>query len=185
MAGKLILLSTGGTFEKVYLSQTGTLGFDRSRLSEWATRCRIAQSWQADTLMLIDSLEMTRAHREQIASHIAGLEEDRIVVIHGTDTMAETADVILLHRKENQVVVLTGAMVPASATDSDALFNLGMAVAATQTLPPGVYIAMSGQIWPAGAVRKNPEKGVFENAESNEDNGTLKITKRKLTGWFR
>lgn len=185
MAHDLVLLSAGGTFEKVYLSQTGTLGFDRSRLPDWAQSCRLAQPWRADTLMLIDSLEMTDAHRRQIADQIASLEATRVVLVHGTDTMTETAKAIMLRRKEDQVIVLTGAMVPASAAGSDALFNLGMAVAATQTLDAGVYIAMSGQIWPADQVKKNREKGVFETALPDETNGTVKITKRKQTGWFR
>jgi L-asparaginase len=186
----LVFLSCGGTIEKIYFPDSGKLGFDRSRISDWAKICRIAQPHRTETLMLIDSLEMTQAHRESLASHIAGLEESQIVVLHGTDTMVESAKEVMLRRKEHQIVVFTGAMVPAGQEKSDAFFNLGLATGAAQALAPGVYIAMSGQIFPADQTTKNTSLGVFERLESGgaeheSQNGTLKITKRKLTGFFR
>ncbi len=159
----LVFLSCGGTFEKVYFPEKGVLGFDHSRISQWAKTCRIAQPWRAETVMLIDSLEMNQAHRDQLAEKIEGAAEDRIVVVHGTDTMVESAKTAMLRCRNTQVVVFTGAMVPASQEGSDALFNLGMAAAAAQILNPGVYIAMSGQVFPAGGVRKNRDQGVFES----------------------
>jgi L-asparaginase len=193
-ADAVVFLSCGGTFEKVYFPEKGTLGFDRSRIPEWAKTCRIAQPWRAETVMLIDSLEMNQAHRNQLSEKIAATPENRIVVIHGTDTMVESAKTVLLRRRSAQVIVFTGAMVPASQENSDALFNLGLASAAVQILGPGVYIAMSGQVFPADSVRKNREQGVFEPVpkpnESSADRsadqgGTTRITRRKLTGSFR
>ncbi len=188
----LVFLSCGGTFEKVYFPETGVLGFDHSRISEWAATCRIAQPWRAETVMLIDSLEMNQAHRNQLAEKISATPEDAIVVIHGTDTMVESAKVAMLRCRNTQVIVFTGAMVPASQESSDALFNLGMAAAAAQVLNPGVYIAMSGQIFSADKTRKNRERGVFEPTldqsevqTENNQSGTLRITRRKLTGFFR
>ncbi len=190
----LVFLSCGGTFEKVYFPEQGLLGFDRSRISEWASACRIAQPWRAETIMLIDSLEMNQAHRNQLAEKIAATPEDRIVVIHGTDTMVESAKTAMLRCRSTQVIVFTGAMVPASQENSDALFNLGMATATAQVLNPGVYIAMSGQVFSADKTRKNRERGIFESTldpaeaqtETNEnDTGTLRITRRKMTGFFR
>lgn len=190
----LVFLSCGGTFEKVYFPEQGVLGFDRSRISEWAQTCRIAQPWRAETVMLIDSLEMNQAHRNQLADKIAATPEDRIVVIHGTDTMVESAKTTMLRCRASQVIVFTGAMVPASQEHSDALFNLGMASAAAKLLNPGVYIAMSGQVFSADKARKNRELGVFEPVAENDDsqqsgngpeNGTLRITRRKMTGFFR
>jgi len=171
MASQLVFLSCGGTIEKIYLPGSGQLGFDQSRLSDWLEFCRIAQSWRAETLMLIDSLDMTQDHRQKIAQHIQTLAESKIILIHGTDTMVETAKAIMQHQKAsqnlnqktNQTVVLTGAMVPAAFHNSDAMFNLGLATAAAQTKPPGVYIAMSGQVWPADQVQKNKALGVFEH----------------------
>jgi L-asparaginase len=163
MASNLVFLACGGTFEKVYLPQSGQLGFDQSRLSDWLNTCRIAQSWRTETLMLIDSLDMAQEHRLKIAHHIQGLPETKLIVVHGTDTMVETAKTIMQHRRADQTVVLTGAMIPAALENSDAIFNLGLATAAAQTKTPGVYIAMSGQVWPADRVQKNKALGVFES----------------------
>ncbi len=133
--------------------------------------------------MLIDSLEMTDAHREKLANAVAGTQSSQIVILHGTDTMVESANRVMLQRRDDQTIVFTGAMVPASQAQSDAFFNIGLATGAVQTLPPGVYIAMSGQIFPADRVQKNKALGRFESTES--ENGTLRITKRKQTGGFR
>lgn len=188
----MLFLSCGGTIEKIYLADSGQMGFGQSHISDWAKTCHIAQNYRAETLMLIDSLDMTEQDRDRLAKRIAETSESQIVVLHGTDTMVESAARVMLHRKENQVVVFTGAMVPASQRESDALFNLGMATAAVQTLKPGVYIAMSGQVFPADQVRKNKSLGVFEStvkhpnsSDSESENGTLRITKRKITGFFR
>ncbi|MBU3724567.1 MAG: asparaginase [Burkholderiaceae bacterium] len=186
----LVFLSCGGTIEKIYLAESGQLGFDRSRISDWLKTCRIAQPWRAETLMLIDSLEMNDTHRLELAKKIAATAETRIVVIHGTDTMVESAKVVMTHRQPHQTVVFTGAMVPASLETSDAFFNLGLATGAAQQSDPGVYIAMSGEIFAADRVRKNRDKGIFEStasdsASTNDGNGTLRITKRKMTGFFR
>ncbi len=188
----LLFLSCGGTIEKIYLPDSGQMGFGQSHISDWAKICRIAQNYRVETLMLMDSLDMTEQDRQLLSQRIAETPESQIVVLHGTDTMVESALRVMLHRKENQIVVFTGAMVPASQKDSDALFNLGMATAAVQSLEPGVYIAMSGQIFAADQVRKNKALGVFESTKKEADvdgsepeNGTLRITKRKMTGFFR
>ena len=182
----LVYLSCGGTFEKIRLPETGELGFDHSRIPDWLKTCRIAQPWRAETVMLIDSLEMNESHRLALAKKIAATAESRIVVVHGTDTMVESAKVVMMHRQPHQTVAFTGAMVPASLEGSDALFNLGLATVAVQERDPGVYIAMSGEIFAADRTRKNLELGLFEALdEVGEENGTLRITKRKMTGFFR
>lgn len=195
----LVFLSCGGTIEKVALPGAQELGFDRSRVSDWAKACRITQPWRTETVMLIDSLEMTAGHRQQLADKIAATPEHQIVVLHGTDTMVNSATTIMLHRRDDQVIVLTGAMVPASQDSAEAMFNFGLATAAVQALSPGVYIAMSGRIFDANKTRKNLEMGIFEPTEpeftagadqeddalENPTNGTLRITKRKITGFFR
>lgn len=187
----LVFLSCGGTIEKIVLPDHGQLGFDRSRVAEWATSCRIAQRWRAETILLIDSLEMSDADRDTVALRVKNTPESQVVILHGTDTMVQTAATVAQHCRPQQTIVLTGAMIPVSQSNSDGLFNLGMATAAVQLLEPGVYIAMSGQIFPADAVEKNHQKSVFERLQSNEGhateerNGTLRITKRKNTGFFR
>ena len=165
----LVFLSCGGPIEKVYLPEAGRLGFDRSRVADWAGRCRITVPWRAETVMLIDSLEMVDHDRQQLAQKIAQIPESKVVVLHGTDTMAESAKTIMLHRKEHQTIVFTGAMIPASLEESDALFNFGFACAAVQFLQAGTYIAMNGKIFPAGRAKKNTAAGRFEEQPDKSD----------------
>jgi L-asparaginase len=111
--------------------------------------------------MMIDSLEMTPEHRNLIADECQHCEEDKIVITHGTDTMAETARV-LAKRDTGKTIVLTGAMIPIKFGSSDGLFNLGSALAFVQSLPPGVYVAMNGRYFNWDNVRKNRQTGIFE-----------------------
>jgi len=105
---------------------------------------------------------MTNDQRQLIALYCKNTKEKNIVITHGTDTMAETAKYLSKH-VSNKIIVLTGAMVPYKFGSSDGLFNLGSALAFVQTLSPGIYIAMNGKCFPADDVRKNKQKGIFEN----------------------
>jgi L-asparaginase len=122
-------------------------------------RCRVKLDIR--TLMMIDSLDMTEQDRILIADHCIRAEEKKIVVTHGTDTMAETAR-FLAGRVHDKTVVLTGAMIPYKFGSSDGLFNLGSALAFVQSLPNGVYVAMNGRIFPWNNVQKNRKTGEFE-----------------------
>ena len=115
-----------------------------------------------ETLMMIDSLEMTDDDRARVVKRCAECSEREIVVTHGTDTMVETAGA-LAAGISGKTVVLTGAMIPYAFGSSDGLFNLGSALSFAQVLPPGIYIAMNGQCFPWDRVRKNRETGVFES----------------------
>ena len=110
---------------------------------------------------MIDSLEMTPEHRNHIADECRQCEENKIVITHGTDTMAETARV-LAQQVSGKTIVLTGAMIPIKFGSSDGLFNLGSALAFVQSLPPGVYVAMNGRYFNWDNVRKNRQTGIFE-----------------------
>jgi L-asparaginase len=153
---------TGGTFDKEYNEINGTLFFKETHLPEMLKLGRSKVQIDIQTLMMIDSLEMTNANREQIVDQCKQIEEEKIIITHGTDTMTETA-VLLANRISNKTIVLTGAMVPYKFGSSDGLFNLGSAIAFVQTLPHGVYVAMNGQYFKAGAVRKNKQTGSFES----------------------
>lgn len=157
------ILITGGTFDKEYDEIGGKLYFQDSHVPEMLVLGRCHLPVQVRTLMMIDSLEMSEADRQIIVEQCRHVPEQRIVITHGTDTMTVTADV-LARAIADKTIVLTGAMVPYKFGSSDGLFNLGSALAFAQTLPPGVYIAMNGRCFPAGAVRKNKEAGVFEEA---------------------
>jgi L-asparaginase len=118
--------------------------------------------------MMVDSLEMTDEDRQLIAQNCLKVPETQIVITHGTDTMVDTARV-LAHRVPDKTVVLTGAMIPYAFGSSDGLFNLGSALSLCQVLPPGVYIAINGQVFDWDKVRKNRQTGVFEPLGSSRD----------------
>jgi L-asparaginase len=161
MDSPIQVLVTGGTFDKEYDELTGRLFFRETHLPEMLSlgRCRLPVD--VATLMMKDSLEFAAADRERILEACLASGRERIVITHGTDTMAETA-VFLAARCADRTIVLTGAMVPYKFGSSDGLFNLGSALAFVQVLPAGVYLAMNGRVFKAGEVRKNREKGEFE-----------------------
>jgi L-asparaginase len=152
---------TGGTFDKEYNEITGQLYFNDTHMHDLLDMGRCKVPVEIRTLMMIDSLEMTTEDRQLIVHQCNNCEEDKIVITHGTDTMAETA-VVLAKQVKNKTVVLTGAMIPIKFGSSDGLFNLGSALAFAQTLPQGVYVAMNGRCFNADNVRKNKQTGMFE-----------------------
>ena len=111
--------------------------------------------------LLIDSLQMTEAHRQQVLEACRESSERSIVVVHGTDTMVQTAQVIG-RAALDKTVVFTGAMVPYSVQDSDAPFNLGFALSAALTLPAGAYVAMNARIFSWDDVQKDRGEGAFK-----------------------
>lgn len=155
---------TGGTFDKEYNEIKGELFFKNTHLPEMLDmgRCRI--SVDIRTLMMIDSLDMTKEDREIILENCKNTKEDYILITHGTDTMIETAKILASNIK-NKTIVLTGAMIPYKFGSSDGLFNLGSALAFVQTLPKGIYIAMNGRYFHWDKVRKNKDLGEFEDIE--------------------
>jgi L-asparaginase len=152
---------TGGTFDKEYNELSGELFFQNTHTPDMLKLGRCRLDVKVETLMMIDSLQMTDADRGLVVERCAGAAANRIVITHGTDTMELTADA-LGRRIASKTIVLTGAMVPYTFGSSDGLFNLGTALAFVQTLEPGVYVAMNGRCFPWHSVRKNRELGVFE-----------------------
>jgi L-asparaginase len=155
------IIITGGTFDKHYDEIRGNLTFKDTHLPEILKIARCAVPIVVELNQLIDSLDMQNANRERVRESCRQAPEEHIVITHGTDTMVETAGVLGTAKLE-KTIVLTGAMVPYIFSNSDAVFNLGCAVTAVQILPRGVYIAMSGRVFPWDDVRKNKEQGIFE-----------------------
>jgi L-asparaginase len=155
------VLVTGGTFDKEYDELSGRLYFKDTHVPEMLrlARCRLPLS--VETLLMMDSLDMKDADRAAIVARCSGCPEARLVVTHGTDTMADTARALVAARLA-KTIVLTGAMVPYAFGSSDGLFNLGSALSFAQVLPAGVYVAMNGRCFPGDRVRKNRETGIFE-----------------------
>ena len=161
----LRIIATGGTFDKHYDPLSGSLSFAQSHLEPMLRNARVVEPFRLQVLMLMDSLDMTEAHRTQILEACRACPEQSIVIIHGTDTMAQTAQVLVQARLDS-TIVLTGAMVPAEVVDSDASFNLGFAIAAARLSAPGVYIAMNGRMLAGDAAQKNRSLGIFESGAS-------------------
>ncbi len=160
------ILVAGGTFDKEYNERTGQLYFKDTHLQEMLRLGRSRVQVTIHTVMMIDSMEMTDADRGLIVQNCLQSHEHRIVITHGTDTMTETAAAVASAITE-KTVVLTGAMIPYAFGSSDGLFNLGSALSFVQVLPHGVYIAMNGKCFPWDRVRKNRERGEFEELSSS------------------
>lgn len=155
------ILITGGTFDKEYDLINGKLDFEQTHVPEMLELGRCTVATEIRTVMMIDSLDMKDSDREIILHNCSSAEEERILITHGTDTMAETA-AYLAKARLSKTIVLTGAMIPYKFGSSDGFFNLGAALAFLQTLPAGVYVAMNGRYYAWDNVRKNKQTGYFE-----------------------
>lgn len=155
------IIVTGGTFDKQYDAIKGVLTFKESHLTAILEQARVTLPITVEINQLIDSLEMQDEHRASVLAACLAAPERCIVVIHGTDTMAQTAAVVGSAGLD-KTIVFTGAMVPYSVQGSDALFNLGFALAAAQSLAANTYVAMNGRVFGWQEVQKNKVAGVFE-----------------------
>ena len=159
----LRIIASGGTFDKHYDAISGQLGFGASHLPAALLRSRITLSHALEVLPLLDSLEMQESDRQRLLASCRQAPEAAIVIIHGTDTMRESAAVLGMAALD-KTVILSGAMIPYEVAGSDALFNLGFAIGVAQTLPAGVYVAMNGRVFAWDKVGKNRSAGIFEAA---------------------
>jgi L-asparaginase len=158
---KIKLFVTGGTIDKQYNELTGKLDEESTATSKMLKQSRLRVAVDIEQLMLVDSLDMTENQRHQILDACRKTEAKRIVITHGTDTMVQTAE-LLGQSIQDKTVVLVGAMIPYEFGGSDALFNIGCAITAAQTLKAGVYITMNGNIFMWDNVVKNNELGEFQ-----------------------
>lgn len=156
----LQIFTTGGTLDKVYFDALSEFQIGEPIVAELLQQARVGFDYAIESLLKKDSLELDDADRELIHAKVAACTAQHILITHGTDTMTVTA--AALADIDNKVIVLTGAMQPARFRDSDALFNLGLAIGALNTCQPGVYIAMSGKVFAADGVTKNRLAGRFE-----------------------
>ena len=156
----LVIITTGGTIDKIYFDDKSTFQIGEPQIGDILSALGVAFAFDVVPLLRKDSLHMDDADRMQIRAAIEAQPHRHVLVTHGTDTMVETARA--LEGLQGKVVVLTGALNPALFKGSDAVFNIGCAVGAVQSLPDGVYIAMNGRIWNPASVRKNRDANRFE-----------------------
>lgn len=157
---RIRVITTGGTIDKVYFDDASTYDVGDPQVGPLFKEANVTFDFVVESVMQKDSLHMTDQDRALIRERVAAAPERLILITHGTDTMTATA--AFLQGLPDKVIVFTGAMVPARFRQTDAFFNLGCAVGALQVLPPGVYIAMNGQVFPAAEVKKNRAAGRFE-----------------------
>ena len=161
-SSKIRLFVTGGTIDKQYNELNGELIFAETQLGKMLTQSRCQADIKIETLMLKDSLEMGENDRNKVLKACESCDESLVIITHGTDTMTLTAE-RLASQISNKTVVLLGAMIPYAFKNSDALFNLGTAVAAVQCLSNDIYITMNGKIFKWDQVEKNRSEGLFES----------------------
>ncbi|MDX2108947.1 MAG: asparaginase domain-containing protein [Verrucomicrobiota bacterium] len=157
---KIKILTTGGTIDKIYFDELSTFQVGDSQIGEVLRQARVAFDYEVIPLLRKDSLELTDSDRQLIRDRIANDPHDRWLVTHGTDTMTVTG--IALKGIPGKTIVLTGSMTPVRFRESDAIFNLGFALATAQLQPTGVYIAMNGQVYDPATVYKNRELSRFD-----------------------
>ena len=159
---ELLVVTTGGTIDKVYFDDKSDYQVGEPQIGRILQEFGVAFRFTVVPALRKDSLHITAEDRERLRATIAASPARHVLVTHGTDTMVDTAKV--LATIPDRTIVLTGALNPARFRGSDAEFNIGTAVGAVQSLPPGVYIAMNGRIWDPAAVRKNVAANRFEPA---------------------
>ena len=156
------VLVAGGTIDKKYNPLSGELELTSSNIENMLNEGNTTADFSVETIFLKDSLEMGDSCRSQILKKCQTFPEKKIIITHGTDTMENTAK-LLGENIKDKVIVLTGAMIPYSFKNSDALFNLGSAITAVNILQEGVYIAMNGKVFSFDNVIKNKREGIFDS----------------------
>ena len=154
------IFCTGGTIDKVYFDALSDYQIGNPVVENILNEGLAKFSFEVGSILKKDSLEITDEDREKIYQHVAAESCENILITHGTDTMINTAQ--RLEEIKDKTIVLTGAMQPARFRNTDAIFNIGYAIAAAQHLPHGVYLAMNGQIFTPDAVQKNRAAAQFE-----------------------
>lgn len=165
------ILITGGTIDKEYDEPSGALCFRKTHIPEMLSVGRSVLDIKITELMLVDSSNISKyrsnSNIDIILEHCKKSKANKILIIHGTSTMVNTARILGLEDIKNKTIILTGALMPYRFDNSDALFNLGCSIAFIQTLPPGVYISMNGKYFYYNDVKKNKSTGKFETLEEN------------------
>lgn len=160
------IYTTGGTIDKIYFDATSEYQVGAPNIAAVFDELKLAFTYTIHSLMKKDSLDLNDHDRSIIYQAVKEESMNRILITHGTDTMVETAK--KLAGIEQKTIVITGALKPALFKTTDAVFNIGCAVTAVQTLPPGVYIVMNGRVFNHDQVRKNKESGIFETISGQE-----------------
>ena len=157
---QITILTCGGTIDKIYFDAKSEYEVGEPQIQTILQRANVGFEYTIETVVQKDSLEMTGADRTQLHHLISTSKETKFLVTHGTDTMIDTAKYV--DDIPGKTIVFTGAMAPARFHETDAVFNVGCAVIALQTLPPGVYVVINGRVFDPHTTRKNVAASLFE-----------------------
>jgi len=164
---KINIITTGGTIEKTYDEQDGSL-LNRGPLFRQKILDKLRLPFTdiyVTPILSKDSLHMDDNDRKLLLTELEEKLKEGfpVLILHGTDTMTLSAEYCFDRLKHLSVpVVFTGAMRPMGFDDSDAQQNVTEALLALRLLPSGFYISFHNCILPVPHVRKNKEKGFFE-----------------------
>jgi len=157
---KIHILTCGGTIDKVYFDALSEYQVGEPSIIDILKNLKLGFEYEIEQLLREDSLDMTDEDRARVREAVAASRHERILVTHGTDLMVQTAQA--LGDVGGKTVVFTGSMLPGRFSGTDAIFNIGFALAAVQTLRGGVYVCMNGTVFERDEVCKNRERGMFE-----------------------
>lgn len=158
---KILFIQTGGTIDKDYPLITRGYPFEITEPAVQRILENINPTFDFEILPLLqkDSLDLTDSDREKIYDVCKNTNIKKIIITHGTDTIIETAK--KLSDITDKVIILTGSLRPERFSNSDAGFNVGVAIGAINVLETGVYIAMNGKIFDYQKVVRDSETGRF------------------------
>jgi len=159
----LHIITTGGTIDKIYFDDKSDFQVGDPVIGELLERMQVGFNFTVESALRKDSLDMTDEDRALIRQRVEACAEECVLITHGTDGMVKTA--LALQGIPDKRIVLTGALQPAIFSQTDAIFNIGCALGAVQSKPPGVYIAMNGEVFYADRVQKNVAANRFEHSK--------------------
>ncbi len=159
---RLKIITTGGTIDKLYFDDASEYKIGTPVIGDLLSSFNVAFKYEVLSLMKKDSLYVNDDDRELIKRVIEKSDEEHFLITHGTDSMVDTAH--YLESIEGKTIVLTGALTPAKFQNTDAIFNIGCAIAAVQTLKHGAWVVMNGRVWHPNQVVKNRDANRFEHS---------------------
>jgi L-asparaginase len=158
---KILFICTGGTIDKDYAQKAKTYNFE---IAEPAVRRVLERvnpnfDFEIKSILKKDSLDMTDEDRQKVFDAVKEVSSKKIIITHGTDPMTDTAK--KLSEIKDKAIILVGSSKPEKFYDSDAPFNIGIAIGAISQIQAGVYIAMNGKVYEYDKVQKVQDTGQF------------------------
>jgi L-asparaginase len=158
---KIKIFACGGTIDKVYFDAKSEFQVGEPQIVSVLREANVTLDFEVESILKKDSLDMTEADRAIVRQAVASSSAEKILITHGTDTIIETGKALL--GIPQKTIVLTGSMEPAKFRVSDAVFNIGAAIATVQVAQTGVWIVMNGRIFDPSKTRKDIANNRFED----------------------